>query len=139
MIPLDIPLDNPHRRNIHLPPLDHIKSRSPQEHSPKHGNVPIHRLWLHWRRRREEAKHEERQQKHQSDDVDGHAGTAKGPARRRQRLAAQTLGEDAAYGEDVGAEKCGEGEGDDGIEGDGGPEVDETDDDAEEEGNDYCV
>lgn len=57
--PLNTPLHNPHRRNIHLPPLNHIKRGRPQENAPKHDDVPIHRVRLHWRGRREEAKYEE--------------------------------------------------------------------------------
>lgn len=52
---------------------------------------------------------------------------------------AQTFRKDAAYGEDVGAEESGDSEGDYGVESDGGAEVDEADDDAEEEGDDDCV
>lgn len=123
-VPLNIPLHNPHRWNIHLSPLHHVISRRPQKDSPKHGNIPVHRVRLHRRRRREEAKHKKRQEKRQGDDIDGYPRTAQGPARWWQRFTAQALGEDAAYGEDVGAEESGDGEGDDGVKGDGGAKID---------------
>lgn len=73
---LDIPLHNPYGRNIYLPPLHHIKDRSPNKDSPKHDNIPIHRIRLHRRSRREEAKHKESHQEHQCDDIDCHPRTA---------------------------------------------------------------
>ena len=137
--PSQIPLHNPHRRHINLPPLNNIIPRRPQKNPPKHDNIPIHRLCHHRRRRREKTKHKQRQQKHKCDGVDGRAPASEGPTRGRERFAAQTFGEDAADGENVGAEEGGEGEGDDGVEGDGGTEVYEADYYPAEEGDYYCV
>ena len=60
--PSDIPLHLPHRRHISLPPVHHVKHIRNQENSAEHGDVPIHRLPIHRRRSREEAKDEERYQ-----------------------------------------------------------------------------
>lgn len=75
-IPLDIPLHSSHRRYVHLPPLQHIETRSPQENTSKHDNIPVHCVRLHRRRTWEEAKHEERRQKNERDDIDCHPRTA---------------------------------------------------------------
>ena len=95
---LDIPLNNPDRRNIHLPPLHRIKPRSPQKDSSKHDNVPIHRIRLHRCGCGEKAKYKKGHKKHQRYDIDCRPRTAKGPTRWWQLFATQTLGEDAADG-----------------------------------------
>lgn len=59
---LNVPLHNPDRRNIRLPPLHRIVCRSPQKDPTKHDNVPIHGLRLNRRGGREEAKDKERHQ-----------------------------------------------------------------------------
>lgn len=74
--PLDIPLNNPDRRNVHLPPLQRIKDRSPQKDSPKHDDVPIHRIRLHWCARREKAKYKKWYKKHQRYYIDCRPRTA---------------------------------------------------------------
>lgn len=96
--PSDIPLDDPHGRDIHFPPLDDVKGRRPQKDAAKHDDVPIHRVRLHRPRRREEAKDEKGHEEDERDGVDGRARAAEGPARRRQGFAAQALRQDAADG-----------------------------------------
>ena len=73
---LDIPLYNPHRRDVHLPPLQRIKDRSPQKDSPKHDDIPIHRIRLHRCACREKAKYKEGHKKYQRYYIDCHPRTA---------------------------------------------------------------
>ena len=105
----------------------------------KHHNRPIHIRQRRVRRDGEEAKHKRRDQKPERDIIDQSAPFAQAPATRQEGLVAETLEAHAADGDDVGEEQGGVGEGDDGVEGDVGAEIEGRDGEGDGEDDDQRV
>lgn len=70
--------------------------------STVHDHTPVHCLLVHTGGEREESEDENREQKSQRGNVDGHSETAQRPPMRREWLAADTLEEQAADCNHVG-------------------------------------
>ena len=113
-----------------------IISHREDEDAAVDDDTPIHRTRHDGRRKREEGKHEDRSEVAERGGVDDATVTSERPAAVGERLAADTLQEDAADGDHVGGDEGGNGDGCDGLEGDGAADVDEGEKDGDHEGDD---
>ena len=109
------------------------------DHAREHDNGPVHIRQRGSGRDGEEAEHEADDQKAEGDVVDQRAPFAQTPASGQEGLVAEALETHAADGGDVGEEERGVGEGDDGVEGDVGAEVEGRDGERDAEDDDQCV
>ncbi len=134
-----LPLNQRHRRDIAPPRPSPIIRPRRHNHKRKDNHRPIHPLGPRRRRLGEKRQHETERQKRQRDIIDQSAPPAQRPAAREQLLAAETLEADGADGEDVGEEEGGVGEGDDGVEGDVGAEVEGGDEEGDEQDDEEGV
>ena len=116
-----------------------VITRREYDDGAKDDNTPVHGGRLNGRRQREEAEHEDRRKEAQRCDVDGHAKFTERPAAVGERFTANAFDEDAADCDAVGGDEGGDGEGDDCLEGDGGADVDEREEDGHDEGDDNGV
>ena len=123
------------RRPVLFTADDEIITRRKQRDTPKHGNVPVHRLRRGVRGRGEEAEDEEADQEDHGGAIAGHTPLAERKARRRNGLVAQALSDEAANGKDVRGEKRRHCQGGDGVQGSGRAQVEERDDDTETHGD----
>ena len=123
------------RRPVLFTADDEIITRRKQRDTPKHGNIPIHRLRCGVRGRGEEAEDEEADQEDHGGAIAEHAPLPERKARRRNGLLAQALSNEAANGKDVRREKRRHGQGGDGVQGSSRAQVEEGDDDTEAHGD----
>ena len=86
---------------------------------------PIKARDRHRRRNWEECEHERHAQKHNSNAIHISASLAEGPTTGGEGLAPPALEADAGDGDNIGGKQGANAEGDNGIEGDGGANVDE--------------
>ena len=105
----------------------------------EYDNAPIHRARHHGCHQWEKGKYKDWQQIAEGEDVDEAAVTAEGPAVWGQPLAADAFEEDAADCDDVGGGEGADGEGDYGVEGGGGADVYEGEENGDDEGDDDGV
>lgn len=91
-----------------MPALDQVKHDKEHDDCPVDQNAPVESCGVRIRRRREEHENPRHGEEQQRDDVDGRAGSPEGPTRRRERLAAESLQEDAGDADYVGGEQAGE-------------------------------
>lgn len=87
-----------------------IITRREQRNAPKHGNVPIHGFRRGVLGRGEEAEDKETDQKDHGGAIAGQTPLPEREARRRNRLVAQALSNEAANGKNVRGEKRGHGQ-----------------------------
>ena len=110
-----------------------------RNHRREDDNRPVHTRRIRIRARREETHHKAHNEESQSHIVNRAAPFPQGPTAREQGLFAQALEADEADGGDVRDQQGSVGEGDDGVEGDAGAEVQGCDGEADAEDDDDRV
>lgn len=91
----------------------------------ENDNAPVHGFRCDGCRHWEKRKNENWQQIAECADVDQSTVSAKRPAARGKGFASDAFQEDATDGDDVGRDEGSDGEGDNGVESLGRPDVDE--------------
>jgi hypothetical protein len=107
-----------------VPPLDQIVPARKQNHEPKQQTPPIHPIRRHRDRTGEQREDQNGQQPAEGRDIDGHPSFAERPLSVRKRFAFQAFEQETADRDAVGGKQGGEVEGEDGVEGCGGADVD---------------
>ena len=105
-----------------------VVDQSENDDAPEHDARPVHRDERDGHGGREEGKEGRDDEEAGRDDVDGEAELAHGPGAHADVLALDALADHQEDGEEIGQEKAGNGEGDDGVEGRRGADVDQADD-----------
>ena len=115
-----------HWAGIHLPPLHDVHDSSQEHDTDKDDDAPVERRDVHRGSIRPQRPEEGKNHVTDPGDVGGDTPAAEAPACRRQEFWLEDPAvEDAADGDGVGRHERGDLEGDDGVEGDGGADVDE--------------
>ena len=122
------PLHKKHWRRIMLLPMSHIYNQRQNNNSSPHRRSPVGIAYRDRYADREAAKDDDEAGVEERKGVDGERKTPQTPACRRKVLALDALEQDTADRHHVGRHEGEQGEGDDDVEGEGGAEVDETED-----------
>lgn len=120
-------------------PNGHIVNGSENNYPGVNGDTPVHRARDNGGGRRKEVEHEERDQETHGADVDEYAVAAKRPSSGRESFSTKAFDDDAADGDEVGGEQADCGEREDGVESEGGANIDEGQENGDDKGNDDGV
>lgn len=134
LLALNLLVDIHNRTLIHIPALNEEYNGGKDNDDAPHKDRPVHAggsdLPVDW----EETHDERKRDVQQGYNVAWDREAAETPARWWQRLAANALDEDAADGDEVGAEERRDEQRDDGVEGCGAADVDDGQDDRDAQG-----
>ena len=134
-----LPLDQSHRCDIHFSPVNHIVYNRNCHNAYVHDNRPIHRRSLDRRCHREEREDIDGNQVAHGGDVDRQTPSSETPAAGREGVSSKALDDQASDDDHVACEQADDGEGEDGVQGDVGADVDKGEEAGYQEGDEYGV
>lgn len=114
-----------------LPRADEIPERAEQHREPPHQTRPIHALGRDFRLPWPEREEKPNDRIHKPHDIGQRAPPPHAPGPEARGFLEEALAEHEGDGDHVGSEHAGDAEGDDGVEGGAGTDVDESEEEAD--------